>query len=160
MILRDFYRGFDTLLRSHGHTIPATKVRKIFLTRPKDSNRNIENLAEVESIFAHFGYEIILPDSLSFIEQISMAKECSIMASMHGAGLSNALFMQEGACVFEIYPQYYHYPCPQFCALLMGQRYFYMIARTPDTTPHPQQENAYVCPQELTTALTKLESYL
>ena len=89
-----------------------------------------------------------------------MARESSILASLHGAGLSNAFFMREGAIVFEIFPQYYHYSCPQFCALLMGCRYFYMVAQTTDTTPHPQQESAYVCPKELQKALQKLESYL
>lgn len=154
LLLQQFYRDFATLLPS------PSKKRKIFLTRPSGSNRHLENTKEVESIFTAFGYEIILPDELSLVEQACMARESSIIASLHGAGLSNAFFMQEGAVVFEIFPQYYHYSCPQFCALLMGCRYFYMVAQTTDTTPHPQQENAYICPKELQKALQKLETYL
>ena len=154
LLLQQFYRDFATLLP------PPSKKRKIFLTRPSSSNRHLDNAKEVESAFARFGYEIILPDELSLVEQACMARESSIIASLHGAGLSNAFFMQQGAIVFEIFPQYYHYSCPQFCALLMGCRYFYMVAQTTDTTPHPQQESAYVCPKELQKALQKLESYL
>ncbi|MDL0081137.1 glycosyltransferase family 61 protein [Helicobacter sp. XJK30-2] len=156
MLLQQFYKNFAKLLPPQ----ESPKKRKIFLTRPSGSNRHLENTKEVESIFTAFGYEIILPDDLSLVEQACMARESSIIASMHGAGLSNAFFMQEGAVVFEIFPQYYHYSCPQFCALLMGCRYFYMVAQTTDTTPHPQQESAYVCPKELQKALQKLESYL
>ena len=158
LLLQQFYRDFAKLLPPPKS--PTHKKRKIFLTRPSDSNRHLENAKEVESTFAQFGYEIILPDSLSLESQACMARESSIIASLHGAGLSNAFFMREGAIVFEIFPQYYHYSCPQFCALLMGCRYFYMVAQTTDTTPHPQQESAYVCPKELQKALQKLESYL
>lgn len=154
LLLQQFYRDFATLLP------PPSKKRKIFLTRPSSSNRHLDNAKEVESTFARFGYEIILPDELSLVEQACMARESSIIASLHGAGLSNAFFMQQGAIVFEIFPQYYHYSCPQFCALLMGCRYFYMVAQTTDTTQHPQQESAYVCPHLLQKALQKLESYL
>lgn len=156
MLLQQFYKNFAKLLPPQ----ESPKKRKIFLTRPSGSNRHLENTKEVESIFTAFGYEIILPDDLSLVEQACMARESSIIASMHGAGLSNAFFMQEGAVVFEIFPQYYHYSCPQFCALLMGCRYFYMVATTTDTSAHPQQESAYVCPKELQKALQKLESYL
>lgn len=156
MLLQQFYKNFAKLLPPQ----ESPKKRKIFLTRPSGSNRHLENTKEVESIFSAFGYEIILPDDLSLVEQACMARESSIIASMHGAGLSNAFFMQEGAVVFEIFPQYYHYSCPQFCALLMGCRYFYMVATTTDTSAHPQQESAYVCPHLLQKALQKLETYL
>ena len=160
LLLQQFYRDFATLLPPQATQSKAHKKRKIFLTRPSSSNRHLDNAKEVESTFARFGYEIILPDELSLVEQACMARESSIIASLHGAGLSNAFFMQQGAIVFEIFPQYYHYSCLQFCALLMGCRYFYMVAQTTDTTPHPQQESAYVCPKELQKALQKLESYL
>ena len=157
MLLQQFYSNFATLLPPAS---PNVQKRKIFLTRPSHSNRHLENNKEVESIFASFGYEIILPDHLSLVEQACMARDSSIIASLHGAGLSNALFMQEGSIVFEIFPAHYHDPSAQFCALVSKCRYFYMVAQTTDTTPHPQQESAYVCPKELQKALQKLESYL
>ena len=137
LLLQQFYRDFAKLLPPQ--KAPTHKVY-IFSTRPSDSNRHLENAKEVESTFARFGYEIILPDSLSLESQACMARESSILASLHGAGLSNAFFMQEGAIVFEIFPQYYHYSCPQFCALLMGCGYFYMVAQTTDTTRPPARE--------------------
>ncbi|MGX3011019.1 glycosyltransferase family 61 protein [Helicobacter sp. 23-1044] len=107
-----------------------TPKRKIFLKRPKNSNRNIENSIEVEKIFADFGYEIILPDLLSFDKQITMFNNAKIVASMHSAGLANVLFMQKGACVFEIYPSFYHDGGPRILSIGRGLKYFYMVTES------------------------------
>ena len=149
----EFYARLST--RAHAPT--SRPMRKVFLTRPKDSNRNIENLQEVQAVFGEFGYEMVLPDSLSLGEQIALMRECKVIASMHGAGLANVLFAPSGAVVFEIFSEYYHNVQPQMCALLRGHKYRYMVGETRDTSMHPQKENAYIPPQSLRHALAILE---
>uniref|UniRef100_UPI00375295B3 glycosyltransferase family 61 protein n=1 Tax=uncultured Helicobacter sp. TaxID=175537 RepID=UPI00375295B3 len=149
----EFYARLST--RAHAPT--SRPMRKVFLTRPKDSNRNIENLQEVQAVFGEFGYEMVLPDSLSLGEQIALMRECKVIASMHGAGLANVLFAPSGAVVFEIFSEYYHDFGPQMCALLRGHKYRYMVGETRDTSMHPQKENAYIPPQSLRHALAILE---
>lgn len=155
--LRDFY---DEFALKYLDLKPTPPFRKIFLTRPKNSNRNIINLPEVEAIFSSFGYEIILPDTLSLTSQIKLANEAKIIASNHGAGLSNVLFMQRGAFVFEMFSEFYFDPGPQIIALLKQMRYFYMVGETFDTSPHPQKEQAYINPNKLKDALNIIERYL
>lgn len=155
--LRNFYDEFALKYLGLDKKHP---FRKIFLTRPKNSNRNIVNLAEVEAIFQNFGYEIILPDALSLAQQVSLMNECKVVASNHGAGLANALFMQRGACVFEIFSEFYFDPGAQIIALLKQMRYFYMVGQTKDTSPHPQKERVYVAPKKLNSALKEIEQYL
>ncbi|WP_394908982.1 glycosyltransferase family 61 protein [uncultured Helicobacter sp.] len=157
--IRDFYASLSTptSYMSASHTPTSCPTRKVFLTRPMDSNRNIENLQEVQAVFGEFGYEIVLPDNLSLREQIALMRECKIIASMHGAGLANALFAPSGAVVFEIFSEYYHDFGPQMCALLRKHRYMYMVGKTRDTSMHPQQENAYIHPEHLRHALKILE---
>lgn len=186
-ILRDFYSDFAARIAqdsrnldsrdssdSDSHDLQDSKqdsrdsqdsrtsnpTRKIFLTRPKSSNRNFENLSEIEGIFRDFGYEIILPDALSLINQARLCHEAKILASMHGAGLANAFFMQKGACVFELFSAHYFDPGAQSVALLMHLRYFYAVGRTKNLDAHPQQESAYFAPEALKTALARIESYL
>ena len=53
---------------------------------PLSRGGNIENLQEVQAVFGEFGYEMVLPDSLSLGEQIALMRECKVIASMHGAG--------------------------------------------------------------------------
>lgn len=157
--IRDFYASLSTptSYMSASHTPTSCPTRKVFLTRPMDSNRNIENLQEVQAVFGEFGYEIVLPDNLSLREQIALMRECKIIASMHGAGLANVLFAPSGAVVFEIFSEYYHDFGPQMCALLRKHRYMYMVGKTRDTSMHPQQENAYIHPEHLRHALKILE---
>ena len=165
----------DRILWAHALSIPLNiapfyhklaqnfhthKTHKILLTRPKDSNRNIENLAEIEEIFQSFGYEIILPDILSPREQMKLCADSKVIASMHGAGLTNVLFAQDDCIVFEIFSKYYHDFGAQMCALLKNQPYFYMVGETYDTTPHPQKESAYIPPQKLKDALKIIENHL
>lgn len=136
--------------------IPAEK--KLFLTRPAASNRNIENLHEVEEIFESFGYEIILPDALSLKEQMQLFASAKIIASMHGSGLNNALFAKKGIKVLEIFSQYYHDCNPQFTLLARQCDYHYIVGQTRDISMHPQQENVYLPPHKLKRALQILES--
>lgn len=108
-------------------------------------------------MFGEFGYEMVLPDSLSLGEQIALMRECKVIASMHGAGLANVLFAPSGAVVFEIFSEYYHNVQPQMCALLRGHKYRYMVGETRDTSMHPQKENAYIHLDHLRRALEILE---
>ncbi|WP_394950803.1 glycosyltransferase family 61 protein [uncultured Helicobacter sp.] len=134
--------------------------RKIFLKRPENSNRNFENPQEVEEIFAEYGYEIILPDTLSLLEQITLMQEAKVIASMHGAGLVNVLFAPSDAVVFEIFSQYYHDFGLQMCVLLKHQKYLYMVGETHDISVHPQKESVYIEPQKLRQALRIVEQHV
>ena len=135
-------------------------TRKIFFTRPKDSNRNIINNDEVEAIFKELGFEIILPDSLSIQKQIELMQECKILAGMHGSSLINSIFLNKHATLFELFSEYYHDNCPHYIALAKGCKYFYMIGKTPDTSMHPQQENTYIEPNTLRKALENIKKYV
>lgn len=148
--IMDFYATLSA------HT--STPTRKVFLTRPKDSNRNFENPSEVEAVFREYGYEVVLPDDLSLAEQMALMRGCKVVASMHGAGLANVLFAPSGAVVFEIFSQYYHDFGPQMCALLRKHRYVYMVGETHDTSMHPQQESAYIDLQKLREALRMIDT--
>lgn len=143
----------------YDHLLPQApqKNKKIFLTRPKDSNRNIDNLAEIESILQQYGYTIVLPDNLSLTEQLELFSSTTHIISMHGAGLYNVFFSTKDTKVFEIFPQYYHNTSTQYIALARGCKYSYMVGETHDISMHPQQENVYVNPEKLKLALQIFE---
>ncbi|MCE3038034.1 glycosyltransferase family 61 protein [Helicobacter anatolicus] len=134
--------------------------KKIFLKRPENSNRLIENNHEVEEIFKSFGYEIVFPDILNFKQIIELFSQVICIASLHGSGLDNILFANDEIYVFEIFSQYYFDNSPQLKALLKHCRYSYLVGETPDTSMHPQKENVYINPQALKTALKILETHL
>lgn len=146
------YQMYDDLLPND--IIPE---RKIFLVRPHNSNRRIENQTEVEYIFKDLGYEIILPDNMSVKEQIHTFASATHIASMHGSALVNIAFCKKNTRIFEIFPQYYHDPAQCYMALARGCKYSYMVGETHDISMHPQQENVYVNPEKLKLALQIFE---
>ncbi|CUU40174.1 glycosyltransferase family 61 protein [Helicobacter typhlonius] len=133
------------------HTLKPT--RKIFLARPAHSNRNFTNHQEIEKVMREYGFEIIMPDSLSVEEQIHTIREAAYVVSPHGAALENLVFAKEQTKVLEIFPQYYHNRCPQFVALAQKCQYSYLIGDTQDTSMHPQQECIYLSADKLRFAL-------
>ncbi|WP_244196500.1 glycosyltransferase family 61 protein [Helicobacter labetoulli] len=146
------YKMYDDLLPNN--IIPK---RKIFLVRPHNSNRSIENQTEVEYVFKNFGYEIILPDTMNIKEQIYTFASATHIGSMHGSALVNIAFCKKNTRIFEIFSQYYHDPAQCYMALARGCKYSYMVGETHDTSMHPQQENVYINPEKLKLALQIFE---
>ena len=54
------------------------------------------NHSEVEATLAAEGFEVIEPDSLSFIDQVRLFREAAVVVGQTGAGLMNLLFAPVG----------------------------------------------------------------
>lgn len=76
--------------------------RKVYISRAHARYRKIVNEQELIPLFLERGYEIVLPESLSFFEQVRLFSETRSLVSMHGAGHTNCMFMKQGARVMEI----------------------------------------------------------
>lgn len=79
-----------------------TARRRIFLSRAKARFRTITNEAEVFSYLKSQGFEMIHAEDLSWLDQRALFSQASHLITLHGAGLSNILFMPEGGLVVEI----------------------------------------------------------
>lgn len=90
--------------------------RKVFLSRKQMGNRlhltvdlpvkhdnRIDDHDGIESYFKSLGYEIVVPEMFSNLEeQAKFFNETKILVSTTSSGLVNASFMQEGQTVVEI----------------------------------------------------------
>ncbi|HLA58615.1 MAG TPA: glycosyltransferase family 61 protein [Puia sp.] len=85
----------------------------LFVHRVSKNVRRIVNEEEVLSTFLSWGFKIVNFETLSFDEQRIIAGEASIMAGVHGAGLTNMFFMEKGSKVLEL------------MSLLNGEQYYY-----------------------------------
>ena len=81
--------------------------QKIYLTRKNRGNRCAENEAEVMQLLAKEGFEAIAFEDYSIWEQIKMMSESTHFISIHGAGLTNLIFLKEGAKVLELVNRQY-----------------------------------------------------
>ncbi|MEP7214511.1 MAG: glycosyltransferase family 61 protein [Acidobacteriota bacterium] len=80
----------------------AVPDRRIYISRAKAKRRKIVNEAALANILGGFGFESIYAEDLSFAEQVRLFASTSHLISIHGAGLSNMLFMPAGGKVFEL----------------------------------------------------------
>jgi capsular polysaccharide biosynthesis protein len=57
---------------------------------------------EVAEILKEFNYEIVLFENMSFEEQVKLANASQVIISLHGAGLTNTMFMQNDGYILEL----------------------------------------------------------
>lgn len=75
---------------------PANSPTHVFLSRPPGSNRDVENLAEIESLFAEHGYAVVYPGRLSIAEQITLMRGASHVAGLVGSQTYLCMFQKPG----------------------------------------------------------------
>ena len=104
----------------------------IYISRRNAAKRKCHNENELEECLRDFGFTLIQAENFSFSEQIQTFRNAKIVCGLHGAGLSNILFMPEGSQVIEIGS--YGDPSPLFYSLAnaLTLDYWYVEA-TPDS---------------------------
>lgn len=94
--------GVRNLLISQFGEVGCKSQKRIYVSRKDSVRRKFINEDAVIELFAQNGFEIHKFDNYSLAEQIQLLQECSVLVSMHGAALTNVLFMNEGSTVIEL----------------------------------------------------------
>ncbi len=79
-----------------------SKLKKVFLSRSGTSARGIVNRSEIESLFRSFGYQIVHPESMSFIDQVHLFHNADVIAGGGGAAFSNIIFCKPGTKIISL----------------------------------------------------------
>lgn len=118
----------------NNNNLPHSK-HKIFVSRANTYRRRISNEHEILPIINNYGFEVIHPENISFEEQVKLFYSTAVLVGLHGAGLTNMIFMQPGSTIIEIRR---HGDSLNNCFFTMasdlGMKYFYVFA-------HPENEN-------------------
>jgi capsular polysaccharide biosynthesis protein len=85
--------GSEPLSRPH---------RRVYASRRSQRVRRLLNEEAIEAILGQYGYELIEFEKFSFVEQIKLMTETERFVSIHGAGLTNMLFLPPAARVGEL----------------------------------------------------------
>ncbi len=94
--------------------------------------RRVENETEVMGVLERYGFRMVEPASLSFSEQVRVFSECRTLVSVHGAGITNCIFMPRSAHVLELYRTIdcadpWMNPCYWKLCEAAGLRYYYQF---------------------------------
>jgi len=92
-LLKQYY--FDS-------SYPADQWDKIYISRKHSGKRMILNEPEVEKLVTSFGYKVIQTEQQTIRDQVNVFSRAKRLVSIHGAGLSNMVFMPEGSSMIEI----------------------------------------------------------
>jgi capsular polysaccharide biosynthesis protein len=105
-----------TRLRRRVEKLPGAP-RKLYVARTDAPTRVMRNEAAVIEEMRRRGYEIVVPGTLSFTEQVQLFRSASVVVGPHGAGLTNIVFCEPGTTVYELLSASYTNAC--FCNLAM-----------------------------------------
>ena len=75
---------------------------RLWVLRDENQPRHIKNRNELCILLEKFKIQIIRPEELSFQQQVSFFSKASFVGGIHGAGLTNMIFMDEESNVLEI----------------------------------------------------------
>jgi hypothetical protein len=120
------------------------RKKKVFIYRTSHERRRILNEDDVLQTFLSFGFEIVEFEKLSWPQQISLASNTAVLAGVHGAGLTNMIFMPPRSQVFELTTRingehYYYFALSN----ALSHRYFYQVC-DPDQESVVQDANLMV----------------
>jgi len=108
--------------------VNLTPKSKLYITRRSSKFRKILNEEEVIDIVKEFGFEIVESDYLSFQEHLNIFQNASCLVSIHGAGLTNSLFMQCGTSLGEfIINKFSDNRCYYHLTKSMKMKYYYFF---------------------------------
>jgi len=83
------------------------RSRRLLISREDARIRHALNERDLFASLEPLGFERICPGKLSHKDQISAFKQAECIVGVHGAGLTNIMFMQSGARVIEIFSEDY-----------------------------------------------------
>jgi hypothetical protein len=112
-------------------------IKRLYVSRKKALRRKIINELELVDFVKSKGFEEICFEDYSIIEQVFLMQNAECLISMHGAGLTNVLFMNPESSVLEITPiveRDYQFRFPFWrIASILKLNYFVQFSKTIDS---------------------------
>ena len=137
-----------TILSAFGDSRPSDE--RIYISRRLAGKRKIVNEDELIQILQRFDFQLIRAEDLSFEDQVRVLSRARYLASNHGAGLTNMLFMRDGGSVLELrHETDYVNNCYFILASALGLKYYYQLCAPQTTNDGPHTADLVVDPKEL-----------
>lgn len=75
--------------------------QRVFIHRDNLGERGIMNFADIKPLLDSFNIQVINFGELKLHQQIELMQNCELLMGVHGAGLTNMIFLPRGSRVFE-----------------------------------------------------------
>jgi capsular polysaccharide biosynthesis protein len=109
------------LLRNSKKSKNYKSFKKYYVSRSNATRSSPEELT-LQSILARMGFQVILPEKMSFEEQRELFTGASVVAGIHGAGLVNAVWSSK-CKIIEFMPLNRINRCFEWQSMVLGHDY-------------------------------------
>jgi capsular polysaccharide biosynthesis protein len=135
------------------HLAPADK--RIYISRAKATKRKVTNEEQIIPVLKSFNFEIHYFEEYDFDTQLNLMQTAGVLIGLHGAGLTNMLFMPSGGKVLEFRNMTdAHHNCYFALASDLGHNYYYLLNKS--NTDDTHTSDITVDPEALNKTLTEL----
>lgn len=120
-------------------------TERIYISRSKAQRRKILNESEVISLLEKYRFKKVHFEDYTMSEQINIARNSKYMVGLHGAGLTNVLFMPPKSSLLELKAENdstNH--CFFSLASAVGVDYHYLFCKRENTMETVQDGNIFV----------------
>jgi hypothetical protein len=127
----------------------------IYLSRQNQNHRKLTNHHEVQKVLNSYGFKTIIPEDLTFLEQVHMARNAKILFGPQGSAMTLQIFMPAGT-IIETFPQNRIHLFNRQVAMLKGHRHFILIDPRGPNSAFNAESNMQVNIKELEDILIHL----
>ena len=115
----------EAVLASFASNLDPAKraTRRLYVSRSRQKWRYLTNEADVVAVLEKYGFETIYFETMTFAEQVRTMYEAKIFIGIHGANMTNILFMTPGTNVIEMMSDTYVNPSYLSMAASVGVHY-------------------------------------
>jgi capsular polysaccharide biosynthesis protein len=107
---------------------------RIFCTR-EHGKRECTNRDEVESLFASYGFEVVLPETLPLPDQVELFHRAEVIAGFAGSGMFTTLFSDRPKHLVLISPDTYGPSNEYMISAVRGHRLDVAVGHTVASEP-------------------------
>ena len=79
--------------------------KKIYISRNKSDRRKLINEKDLIKVLKLYNFEILHSEKLSFNQQVKIFSTAKFVLGLHGAGLSNIIWMKKKTMLLELKPE-------------------------------------------------------
>lgn len=142
LISGNFYR--DPMIELHQamqkiitSDLAFADYKLVYVSRSQASIRKVINEKEIRSALEKLNFKIVELEKYNWTEQLGIFSNAEVIVSMHGAGLTNMIFMRSGSKIIEFrHPQSSVQNCYFSLSSIYCHEYYYLVGKGADTIAH------------------------
>ena len=110
-LIRGVRKALLKSFENSGNSTPPSSARRIYVSRSRQKIRRLLNEEEILPLLSQYDFEIVYFEEMSFEQQIEVVRHAEVLMGVHGANLTNMLFMSSGSHVIELLNEGMPNPC-------------------------------------------------